>query len=238
MERNDIYHVTHPSSPPPSELSKRYLSPKISFYFLPKNAQWCERAGGQKKEWVCIRLTIVSKSGPFSNKNYYLYRIPLCRLRPGGTQTKRIPNGTNVFKSGPRTKTTIYTVFRSAACGGATKQRETFHLPSNLFAAPPPPGPQTNWKASGRWGPRKTMKTDICAVRKKRNNQNRHLCRMITRRNQSWEKNIKVGISRNLKPRLKPSRNALRLPFFCFWDWETSPSFKTSRFLLSLGLRK
>ena len=27
----------------------------------------------------------------------------------------------------------------------------TFHLPSNLFVAPPPPGPQTDWKASGRF---------------------------------------------------------------------------------------
>jgi len=25
----------------------------------------------------------------------------------------------------------------------------TFHLPSNLFAAYPPPGPQINWKAGG-----------------------------------------------------------------------------------------
>ena len=54
---------------------------------------------------------------------------------------------TIVSKSGPPTKT-------------PTKQRETFHLPSIFFASPPPPGPQTNWKASGRWGPQKTMKTD------------------------------------------------------------------------------
>jgi len=55
----------------------------------------------------------------------------------------------------------LFVLYPAAACGGATKQRETFHLPSNLFAAPPlPPGR----KQIGRWWPPKTIKTDICAV--------------------------------------------------------------------------
>jgi len=77
-----------------------------------------------------------------------------------------IPNGTNVFKSGPCRQKLLFVLYPSAARGGATKQNETFHLPSNLFATPPPPGPQTNWKASRRWGPQKTMRKDICALRK------------------------------------------------------------------------
>ena len=52
----------------------------------------------------------------------------------------------------PRQKL-LFLLYPAAAGGGETKQRETFRLPSTLFSAPPPPGPQTNWKASGRWEP-------------------------------------------------------------------------------------
>ena len=44
----------------------------------------------------------------------------------------------------------LFELYPAAACGSTTNQRETVHLPSNLFAAPPPRGPQTNWKASRR----------------------------------------------------------------------------------------
>ena len=34
----------------------------------------------------------------------------------------------------------LFPLYPAAPCGRATKQRETFHLPSNLFTAPLPPG--------------------------------------------------------------------------------------------------
>ena len=60
-----------------------------------------------------------------------------------------VPNGTNVFKSGPLTKTTIYTVFR----GRLRRRNQTKrNLPLAFQFV---------------WGPQKTMKIDICAVRKR-----------------------------------------------------------------------
>ena len=50
------------------------------------------------------------------------------------------PNGTNVLKSGPPAKTTICTVSRA-------RLRRRNQTKRN----PPRPGPQTNWKASGRF---------------------------------------------------------------------------------------
>ena len=41
-------------------------------------------------------------------------------------------------------KKLIFVLYLAAAGDGATKQKETFHFPSNWFAAPPPPGPRTN----------------------------------------------------------------------------------------------
>ena len=44
-----------------------------------------------------------------------------------------VPKGTNVFKVVLQ-QILLFILYPAAACGGATKQRETFHLPSNLFA--------------------------------------------------------------------------------------------------------
>ena len=72
-------------------------------------------------------------------------------------------SGNSVSKSALLRQKLPFVLYPAAACGGATKRRETFHLPFNLVVAPLPE-PQTHWKASGRRGPRKLIKTDICAV--------------------------------------------------------------------------
>ena len=58
------------------------------------------------------------------------------------------PDETNVFKSGPLTKTSIHTVFR-----GRLRRRDqtkrNLSLAFQFVFGPPPPGPQTDWKASG-----------------------------------------------------------------------------------------
>ena len=62
----------------------------------------------------------------------------------GELQYATLPYGTIVSKSGPPTKTTFCTVSHGRLRLGATKQRETFHLPSNLFAA----REEGKWKVS------------------------------------------------------------------------------------------
>ena len=64
---------------------------------------------------------------------------------------------TIVSKSGPCQQEVLFGLYPAHACGGATKQRETFHLSANLFAARGESGPHL---PSGRWGPQKTIKTD------------------------------------------------------------------------------
>jgi len=53
----------------------------------------------------------------------------------------------------------LVVLYPAAACGGATKKRETFRLPSILFAAPLPQSREQNGRqAEGE-------ETDICVVR-------------------------------------------------------------------------
>ena len=75
-----------------------------------------------------------------------------------------VPNGTNVFKSGPLTKTTIFTVFR----GRLRRRNQTKgNLPLAFqFVCSPGRGGAAN-KLKGKW-----------KVRSTKNHQNRRLCRM------------------------------------------------------------
>jgi len=72
-------------------------------------------------------------------------------------------NGTNVFKSGPLTKTTIYSVFR----GRLRRRNQTKrNLPLAFQFVCGPPSPRAANKLEGKW-----------KVRTTKNHENRHLCR-------------------------------------------------------------
>ena len=78
-------------------------------------------------------------------------RLPLAFQFVCGTKADRgIPNGTNVLKSGPTAKTTIFTVFR----GGLRRRNQTKgnlpHAFQFVCGSTPPRGAQINWKVSGR----------------------------------------------------------------------------------------
>ena len=57
------------------------------------------------------------------------------------------------------TKTSMCTAYQGRM------RRHNLPLAFHFVWGPPLPGPQTNWKASGRWGPqKKTIETDKCSV--------------------------------------------------------------------------